>query len=193
VAINKEIIDDQSALAELIPGYKAGDKVELESVKAIEVGNIFKLGTKYSNACGLHYADKEGKPQEIIMGCYGFGSSRVMGTIAEVLSDDKGLVWPDEVAPYRVHLVSLFNSAEEMAPAQALYDELTAKGIEIIWDDRLDARAGEKFADADLIGIPHRVVISKKTVEKDALEYKARTATEGEMISKAELFAKLGV
>lgn len=191
IAINKEIIDDQEALAAIIPNYQPGDESKLEEVKAIEIGNIFKLGTKFPDSFERNFVDANDSSQKIWMGCYGIGSSRVMGTIAEVLSDDKGLVWPEEVAPYKLHLCSLFRSAEEMGPAQELYQKLTDAGISVIWDDRLGVRAGQKFGDADLLGMPHRVVISSKTVEQGKVEYKARTSDDAQMLALEELIAKL--
>jgi len=165
---------------------ETGEKYEL--TRAVEVGNIFPLESKYSDALGLRYTDEAGMRQSIIMGCYGIGISRLVGVIAERFADEKGLVWPENIAPAQVYLVNLGASEE----ADKLYETLQDKGIEVLYDDR-DTRAGEKFADADLLGIPHRVVISAKTLEKGTLEYKARTADEASFVSEAELLKLLGV
>jgi len=153
-----------------------------ELARAVEVGNIFPLETKYSDALGLHYTDEDGKIQSIIMGCYGIGVSRLMGVIAEHFADESGLCWPEIVAPAKVHLISLGADEE----AEALYKKLEDKDIEVLYDDR-DARAGEKFADADLIGIPHRVVVSKKSLEAGGYEYKKRTEKDSKIVTEAEL------
>lgn len=191
LAINKEIIADEAALSELIPGYQPGQKLELEEAKAIEIGNIFKLGSKYSDPFNLSYTDAAGQSQSLCMGCYGIGPSRVMGTIAEVLSDENGLIWPPEVAPYDVHLVSLFMNANEQQEVESLYNWLGEQNIAVLWDDRLDVRAGEKFADADLLGVPHRIVISKKTLGKGAVEHKRRTSDIVSMIPQDRLLEEL--
>ena len=169
IAVNKEVYTDE-VLADL--GMK---KEELEEVKAIEVGNIFPLGTRFSEALGLTYKDEKGEAQPVIMGSYGIGPGRLMGTIAEVLSDDKGIVWPKEVAPYPLHLVSISSgNADVNAEADRIYELLKENGIEALYDDR-DARAGEKFADADLIGIPMRIVVSEKTMAEGGVEISSRT------------------
>ncbi|MCB1558237.1 MAG: prolyl-tRNA synthetase [Alphaproteobacteria bacterium] len=174
IAINKEIIEDKEALAEIIPNYKDGDEKSLEEMKAIEVGNIFKLGSRFTDAFGINYADAEGQQGKIVMGCYGIGPSRVMGTIAEVLSDDKGLVWPDEVAPYHVHLVSLCRDEADISKCNEIYDTLQKMGISVLYDDRSGIQAGAKLGDADLIGLPRRVVVSSRTLAENSVEFKAR-------------------
>lgn len=158
--------------------------------KGVEVGNIFPLETKYSDALGLYYLDENGEQQQIVMGCYGIGISRVMGVLAELFADENGLVWPESVAPFRVCLVSIGDDETVRASAEKMYQELLDRGVEVLWDDR-DARPGEKFADADLMGIPHRVVISAKTLEQEKIEYKARQSSTAEMLTVEELFAKL--
>jgi prolyl-tRNA synthetase len=172
IAINKEVLNEE-VLKDL--GINKADLVEK---KAVEVGNIFSLGTKFSDAFELTYSDEEGKKKSVIMGSYGIGPGRVMGTVAEVLSDEKGLVWPEAIAPFAVHLIALGNVKEK---ADALYERLTKKGVEVLYDDR-DARAGEKFADSDLIGIPKRIVISEKTLESDSVEVKDRKTGTVEII-----------
>jgi prolyl-tRNA synthetase len=184
LAINKEIYTDEN-LSKL--GLVKQDLVEKKSV---EVGNIFPLESKYSDALNLYYADESGERQSIIMGCYGIGVSRLMGAIAEKFADDKGLIWPAEIAPFQVYLISISLDEEVLSMADKLYKDLQAAGIKVLWDDR-DARPGEKFADADLIGIPHRVVISPKTVAETAVEYKARTSDEVMILTADKILEKI--
>lgn len=155
----------------------------LMKARAAEVGNVFDLGTKYPKAFGFTYKDKEGKEQTPIVGCYGFGTSRLVGTIVETCADEKGMVWPEAVAPFRLHLVSLSKeSGDEIDKyADELYDELVTLGVPVLYDDR-DARAGEKFADSDLIGIPYRIVIGKEAASSDLIEVIERKS--GEMTKK---------
>ncbi len=175
-ALNKEVLNDE-VLADL--GLKKENLVEK---KSIEVGNIFTLGTRFSEPLGLSFKDEAGKSQPVVMGCYGIGPARVMGTIAETLSDDKGLVWPKSVAPFQVHLLSLgVNEA-----ADKLYQELTAAGIEVLYDDR-DASAGEKFTESDLLGMPLRIVMGKRSLESGQVEVKERTSEETKEVAIAEV------
>ncbi len=168
IAVNKEVYTDE-VLADL--GLK---KVELEEVKAIEVGNIFPLGTRFSDAIGLTYKDEKGKEVAVVMGCYGIGPGRIMGAVVELLSDAKGIVWPKSIAPYPVHIISISGGNNDVvAEADRLYELLKENGIEALYDDR-DIRAGEKFADADLIGIPIRLVVSEKTMSEGGVEVSER-------------------
>lgn len=167
-AVNKEVLNDE-VLKDL--GVKREDLVER---KAVEVGNIFNLGTRFSEALGLVYKNEEGKTQPVVMGCYGIGPGRVMGTIVEIHADEKGLVWPDSVAPFAVHLVALFDkNGKVKEAADKIYADLIKKGVEVLFDDR-DASAGEKFSDSDLIGIPERWVVSEKTLANNSIEIKDR-------------------
>ncbi len=182
VAINKEIIDTQKKCPE------CGNE-KLETVKATEVGNIFKLRTKFSQAFNFYYSDKDGQEKIVEMGCYGFGPSRVMGTIAEIFNDNKGLIWPESIAPYQVHLVGLDLFDENIKKqAEDLYQKLLDKGVEVLFDDRLETTAGTKFADADLIGIPTRLVISKRSLENGGVERKKRNETQNEIVTLDEIF-----
>ena len=147
----------------------------MQTQKGVEVGNIFSLGTKFSKPFDLKVSDEHGKLVTLIMGCYGIGISRLMGTIAELFNDDKGLVWPEAVAPAKVYLARLGDNKDVVKQADELYENLTAAGVQVLYDDR-DLRPGEKFADADLLGIPYRVVVSDKTVAAGNYELKARTA-----------------
>jgi prolyl-tRNA synthetase len=157
----------------------------MRAERAIEVGNIFKLGTRYSEALGATYLDAEGKSHPIVMGSYGIGSGRVAATIVEQKHDDKGIIWPYEVAPYHVSLVSLARDSEEETArvADRLYGELLDAGIEVLYDERLDQSAGVKFADADLIGNPLRVTVSPRTVKAGQVELKGRTQAEPELVA----------
>lgn len=185
IAINKEVLND-AVLADL--GVTRESLVEM---KAVEVGNIFSLGTKFSEAFDLSYVDEGNEKKPVVMGSYGIGPSRLMGTIAEVLSDDKGIIWPKEVAPFAVHLVAISGKASEKVTeaAQKLYADLTAKGIEVLYDDR-DVSAGNKLADAELMGIPTRVVISEKTLANNEAEVKARAGGEARMVSLSSVVAE---
>lgn len=180
LAINKEVYTDE-VIDEL--GLA---KEDLEEVKGIEVGNIFSLGSKFTAPFDMTVTDETGKQVTPIMGCYGIGVSRLMGTIAELLSDDKGLIWPENIAPFRVVICRLGNENEVVKAADSLYEDLIQSGIEVLYDDR-DVRPGEKFADADLLGIPKRVVISNKTVQNGVFEFKHRTEQESKMLNRKEL------
>lgn len=180
IAINEEVIDE--AVKEL--GIA---REELEQVKTAEVGNIFNFGAQKADDMGLTFTSKDDASSSVYMGSYGVGITRVMGVIVEKYADDKGLVWPEAVAPYQVYLATIGDVAEQ---ADALYESLTAKGIEVLYDDR-DARPGEKFADADLLGIPHRVVVSPRLLEQNCYEYKARTSEESQILTESDLFATL--
>lgn len=180
IAINKEVYKDDVL-------KKLGlDKSKLVERKAVEVGNIFSLGTKYTKELGLDYIDENGKKQDIVMGCYGIGVSRMMGLLAEHFSDEKGLSWPKEVAPAIVYLINIGNDSEVVKAADEAYDELSTKGFKVIYDDR-DLRPGEKFADADLLGIPYRVVVSEKNLAEKKYELKARNEDSLHILSMQEL------
>ncbi len=184
IAINKEVYTE-----EVLNDLKI-DKDKLEKKKAIEVGNIFKLGTRFSEALNLTYKDKDGNKQFVIMGSYGIGPSRLMGTIVETLSDKKGIVWNKETAPFKVHLIRLGDENEVVLSADTLYETLTNKNIDVLYDDR-DTRAGEKFADSDLIGIPVRVVVSKNTVKENIYEVLERSTGEKKMQTEQEVLEEL--
>ncbi len=158
-----------------------GDK--LTSEKVIEAGNIFPLGCKYSKALDAFFTDEKGASHPIVMGCYGLGISRLMGTVVEVMNDQGGIIWPDEIAPFNIHLIALHGAEKQ---ADKIYQELVEKGIEVLYDDR-DKTAGEKFASVDLIGIPIRIVVSEKTLEKDSVEIKRRAQEKVELIKLENL------
>jgi prolyl-tRNA synthetase len=180
VAVNKEIIDEHN----FCPVCQSPNLTE---AKAIEVGNIFKLGTKFSHAFDMKYTDADGQAQEVVMGCYGLGPSRIMGTVVEVFHDERGIIWPESIAPFKVHLLSL----KEPAAAAKIYQELINNNIEVLFDDREEVGAGEKFADADLIGCPYRLVVSAKTLKAGGAELKARTSDQLEIIPLDQIVNKL--
>lgn len=184
-----------------IATVKEGDscpkcKGTIRSAKSIEVGNIFPLGTKYSLPLGLFYSDKNGQKRPVVMGSYGIGISRLVGTIPEVYHDERGILWPESVAPFRVHLIEI--SGKETARrkkvtayAEKLYKNLLAKGVEVLYDDREEKSAGEKFADSDLIGIPWRVIVSEKTIEKKGIEIKRRNEQTSTIVKESEFLKKI--
>lgn len=152
---------------------KCGGSIKEEN--AIEVGNIFPLGTKYSAALNLRYINQKGKRENVIMGSYGIGLGRTMGAITEIYNDKNGIVWPESVAPFKIHLIELKSSNSAVKKeAEKIYKILVDKGVEVLYDNRDDKTIGEKFADADLIGIPIRLVVSEKTLAKDSVEIKER-------------------
>lgn len=157
--------------------------------KSAEVGNIFPLETKFPDAFDFTYTNQSGERKKIYMGSYGIGVSRLVGVIAEVLSDSKGIIWPKNIAPYKVHIVSLCQSIDDevMSVSENLYNNLISKGLEVLWDDRVDISPGEKFADSDLIGIPYRIVVSAKTISKNLFELKPRTSTEAILLNMQDL------
>jgi prolyl-tRNA synthetase len=162
-----------------IAQFKAGDKCPkcksvLKEAESIEVGNIFPLGTKYSKAMNALFADEKGIKKPIIMGCYGIGVSRVMGAVAEVHHDEQGIIWPKEITPFKIHLIQIENTPNVEKTAVKLYKDLLKTKTEVLYDDRKEKSAGEKFADADLIGMPYRLVVSEKTLAKGSVELKKR-------------------
>lgn len=177
---------------EIAKDLKEGSKCKkcegkLSKGRASEVGNVFDLGQKYPKDFDFKFVDENGEERYPIMGCYGIGTTRIMGAIVEKYNDEKGILWPKQVAPFDVHLVSLGNDKNVIGTIHELYLELTKKGIEVLWDDREDASAGEKLGDADLIGVPLRVVVSKRSVEKGGVEIKKRDEKDSKIVSIEEL------
>lgn len=188
LAVNREMKNETFRCT----ACRSGD---FKEERAIEVGNIFKLGTKYSVPFGMRYRATSGKEKPVIMGCYGIGPSRVMGAVVEVSNDEKGIIWPAEIAPFDIHLLTIFGQNDKMnsqikKTAEELYRKLGAKS-EILYDDR-EKSAGEKFAEADLIGIPLRVVVSEKTLAKDSVEIKPRGVKEAKLV-KLDKINRLGI
>ncbi len=180
IAINEEVLNDE-VLKDL-----GLNKDTLVKEKSIEVGNIFSLGTKFSDALDLSYPDEKGEKKKVVMGSYGIGPSRLMGTVVECLSDESGIVWPEEIAPFKVHLLDITSKTENKEQALKIYNDLVGQGIEVLFDDR-EARAGEKFADADLLGLPFRIIVSDKTLDKGEAEVKIRAKSEVSMYKIAEI------
>jgi prolyl-tRNA synthetase len=174
LGINRELMELPDINKELNLVQPDGTYRPMEERKAIEVGNIFKLGTRFSDAFKLAFVDESGQKQSVIMGCYGLGPTRLMGAVVETLSDESGLKWPKEIAPFTLHLISLAKNAEEQEKAEQIYTSLTASGFQVLFDDRMDLRAGEKFAESDLLGVPDRLVVSSKTLAQESVEHKSR-------------------
>lgn len=184
IAINQEVCTD-----EVIEELKL-NKDTLLKVRAVEVGNIFPLGTKFSEALGLTYKDEGGNSKPVYMGSYGIGPGRLMGAIAETFSHEKGIYWPETVAPFKAHVIMVQpEDDEQRSLAEKTYARLTEAGVETLLDDRL-VGAGEKFADSELIGIPHRITIGKRARETQKVEY-IYQSSETETISLDEIIQKL--
>ncbi len=182
VAVNEEIIEEQNVCPQ------CGNK-NLEKEKAIEVGNIFPLKEKFARDFRLTFKDKNGRESLVSVGCYGLGTSRLMGAIVEVYHDEKGIIWPEPVAPFMVHLINL--SDKQQAISDKLYHTLQKAEVEVLYDDRENVSAGEKFVEADLIGIPYRAVISEKTGNK--IEIKKRNENKTKLMSEKELIKQLTI
>ncbi len=181
LAVNEEVLDD--AASEL-----GIDKASLQPVVSAEVGNIFKFGTEKSEQMSFMYAGEDGKEHPVYLASYGIGVTRVMGVVVEKFADDKGIVWPENIAPAKVYLVQI--GKESVALADELYAELVEKGIEVIYDDR-DERPGAKFADAELMGIPYRVTVSDRLMNEEKFEFTSRATGAEELLTRDELLAKL--
>ncbi len=181
IAVNKEILEDVNHQCPQC------HEQNLEEKKSIEVGNIFKLGTRFSQAFGFSVAGKDKPQEQVIMGCYGIGSSRILGTLVEIFHDEKGILWPDAIAPYQMHLVSLCREEADKQKAEALYIQLQKQGKEVLFDDRDGVTAGAKFADSDLMGIPLRIVVSPRTLESNSVEIKKRNEAESQVVKISEI------
>ena len=175
---------------------RAGDKCltcggTLFATRGIEVGHIFKLGTKYSDSFEASFIDEKGESKPVVMGCYGLGLSRLLAAVVELNHDDKGIIWPVSVAPYHIYVCVLSREGSE-APkvAEKLYNDLQAAGLEVLYDDREES-PGVKFNDADLLGIPFRITVSPRTLEKDSVELKKRSGKESELVPLGDITAKL--
>lgn len=180
IAINREIKGEYSECPEC-------NHSDFEEKKSIEIGNIFKLGVKYSAAFGFEAAGSDGCKLPVLMNCYGIGLTRLMGTVAEICHDDLGIIWPDSIAPFKVYLIQLSSKDRETdkkikETAQKIYQDLQKSKIEVLCDDREQSSAGEKFNDADLLGMPVRMVVGEKTLAKGSVELKKRQEKEAEFI-----------
>jgi prolyl-tRNA synthetase len=180
MAVNDEVMKDE-VLARI-----GVERSKLREAKAIEVGNIFKYGTRYTKELGLVFTDEDGVQKPAVYGAYGIGLGRLMGTIVELLADDKGIVWPESVAPFKVHLVcAIQDNAEAAAYADELYEDLKKKGVPVLYDDRA-VRAGEKFADSDLMGMPWRIVVGKEALASGMVEVVSRATGDVQKIARDE-------
>ncbi|MBU2025840.1 MAG: aminoacyl--tRNA ligase-related protein [Patescibacteria group bacterium] len=182
IAINQEIIKEQKK------SCPQCQNSQLEKKKAVEVGNIFKLGTRFSQAFGLRFSAKDGRIKPVIMGCYGIGLQRVMGAVVETQNDSRGIIWPEEIAPFKVHIIQLEDKDQNVKEqARTLYDLTKKEKIPTLLDDRKDKKPGEKFADADLFGIPLRVVVSQNTSRQKKYELKHRNKEKKILLSQQQL------
>ena len=179
LAINKEIIEEEKHTCP-----QCGNK-NLEVKKSIEVGNIFKLKNKFAKPFNFTVKDENGNEKEVLMGCYGIGLGRLMGTIVEIHNDEKGIVWPEDVSPFKYHLIPV-GGKDVIKKADKIYQDLQKKGIKVLYDDR-DKSAGEKFADSDLMGIPFRLVISNNTLAKSSVELKKRNSNKISLVKLTQI------
>ena len=164
----------------------------LKVTRGIEVGHIFKLGNQYTKAANLNFLDEQGRAKIPVMGCYGIGIGRTLATIVEQNHDDKGIIWPEEIAPYKVHLIAIAQSEEEIAKANSFYEDLRSKGISVYYDDRKE-RPGVKFNDAELIGHPYQIVLGKSFFKENQVEFKLRKTLKKEVISPEEALKRIGL
>jgi len=186
LAVNKEVLSDE-VLTEL-----GLSKDELTEKKAVEVGNIFTFGSRYSEPLGLFYTDEKGIQQPVFAGSYGIGVSRLMGLLAELFADEHGLAWPAAVAPFQVYLICLGEDPKVLESTETVYNQLTQNGVGVLYDNR-PASAGEKLNDADLLGLPFRVVLSHKTLDQNgSVELKSRTQTDTQLLTPDKLLESLG-
>jgi prolyl-tRNA synthetase len=184
IAVNEEVLNEETLT-------KLGvTREDLEEVKSAEVGNIFNFGTHKSEQMDFTFTNEAGEQQFVHLGSYGIGITRLIGVIAEKFADDKGLVWPEAVAPAKVYLARLGDDADVIKAADDLYNALTDAGTLVLYDDR-DMRPGEKFADADLLGLPYRVVVSAKTVAANQYELKRRTSSETQLTDQTTIIKQL--
>ncbi len=176
IAINKEITKEY-------PNCPQCGNSNLKEKKSIEVGNIFKLKTRYSEPFNCSFRDPEGKMKFVNMGCYGIGVSRLLGTIVEIYHDEKGIIWPEKISPFDFHLIQIGNDPEVKKKSIEIYKYIKDQGKKVLYDDREKSTAGEKFADADLIGITNRFVISEKTLKENSFEMKKRNEEKTDLIN----------
>jgi len=192
-ALDVRIFNKEIWTADLRKGLGLTENNFIEK-KAIEVGNIFTLGTKFSEPFDLKYKNEKGEDKMVFMGSYGIGLGRVMGAAVEIHHDDKGIIWPETIAPFKVHLIVIDNKENKKIKdtADKFYQDLQAKGVEVLYDDREGKTAGEKFADSDLIGIPYRAVISEKTLKENKIELKRRDEEKKQLMSEKEFIKYVG-
>jgi len=185
-------VDIITDIALAMPGYRcARCNGELKSKRGIEIGHVFKLGTVFSERQGAFYLDRDGVQKPLVMGCYGIGIGRLLAAVIEQNHDDKGITWPVQIAPYHIYLCAL--GMDEPAVAEAaekLYSELSQKGFEVLFDDRNES-PGVKFNDADLMGMPVRLTVSRRTLKSSSVEVKPRKAKDIELVPLGEVAGKL--
>ena len=184
LAINKEIKAENPACPEC-------QNQTFDEKKAIEVGNIFKLGTKFSTPFDVKFTDRDGQDKPVLMGCYGIGLGRLMGAIVEASHDGRGIIWPKSVAPFLVHLVQLENTPKVKKAASALYAQLQKEKIPVLYDDRPQKSPGEKFAESDLLGLPYRVVVSERTMTENSVEVKERGKSAAKLVKISQIIKLL--
>lgn len=187
IAVNQEVLNDDVLQTLNL------EKDKLVEQKSVEVGNIFSLGTKFSEPFDLKYTNENEEEKFVIMGSYGIGLGRLMGTVVETLSDDKGIIWPEAIAPFLVHLLVFGEDTKVKQEAENIYEMLKENNIEVLFDDRSGITAGEKFADADLLGMPYRVVVSARSIEAGGVELKKRIEDKSEIVKIEDLVNKLVV
>jgi len=190
VNVGRDFIIEDFADLVLLDAKALESNGEVRVEKAIEAGNIFKLGTIYSESFNLMYTGKDGKKKPVVMGCYGIGTTRLMGTVVEASHDENGIIWPKTIAPYQVHLVTIGSDDEVVNQAAKLYEEMLKDGIEVLYDDR-DESAGKKLKDADLIGIPLRIVLSNRTLKENGVEWRERNQEKGTNIPLTDVIKKV--
>ncbi|MHB8831097.1 MAG: proline--tRNA ligase [Patescibacteria group bacterium] len=197
IACSKCTFAQNSEIATYQPGQACPlCGAQLQAVKGIEIGNIFDLGTKFTSVFKVGYTDEQGERQTPLMACFGIGTTRLVGAIVESNHDDKGIIWPEEVAPYQIHLVTIQSkdadvTEQVMSTVSSLYDEMVEAGLQVFWDDRTDASAGEKLATSDLLGLPVRILVSQKSLEQGGVEIKQRNADEAEIIPILDVIERL--
>ncbi len=184
VAVNEEVLDEATEEIDI-------EKEELTPVTSAEVGNIFKFGTKKAEKMGVNFVNEENKEKPIYLASYGIGTTRVMGVIAEKLSDENGLIWPQNISPYTFHLIDITHKDEDREEVKQIYKQLQDAGIEVLYDDRVDKQAGEKFADSDLLGLPYRLIVSESNLEDQQVELETRKGQEVEYIEIENLISVL--
>ena len=181
VAVNDEIKKEMLVCPEC-------NHQKFAKIKTVEVGNIFKLGVKFSDKIGLLYKDEKGELKPVVMGSYGIGLGRALGTVVEVNHDDNGIIWPADVAPFKAHIIAIGDN-KDLKKAKSLYNKMIKKGIDVLLDDRINLSVGQRLSESDLYGIPHRFIISSKT--KGKIEYKARSSKTAKLITESEAFKKV--
>ena len=187
IAINKEVFEDE-VIASL-----GLEKNKLVEHRGIEVGNIFTLGTSKAESLDLYYTDEKGNKIPAFIGSYGIGLGRLMGTVVEALADDKGIIWPKSIAPFKAHLLLLGDDEDVKKEADRVYETLIKNNIEVLFDDRVGLSPGEKFADADLLGMPYRLVVSSRSMKDTGIEVKKRNEEKGKVISLEELLKMISL